>query len=386
MSIKKWTIIDGDSNTHVDQLLLRPVDVGGPAQGYSVAKHTLKGGLRENVAAVRVDNGTLAFELLATRGMGIWKAWIGDEEIGWQSPIAGPVHPSFVPLAEPSGLGWLDGFDELLVRCGLESNGAPEFNDQGKLVYGLHGRIANRPAERVEIEIDNESGELKVTGDVTETRFLFRRLRLRSATSTRVGETVIRIRDELINESDQPTTVQMLYHVNFGTPLLETGSRFVAPVAELAPRDPRAAEGLDQWSTYGDAEAGYAEQVYFMKLATDADGRSFAALRNAAGTRAVLLRFSTDQLPCFTLWKNTAGRADGYVTGLEPGTNFPNVKSYEQQQNRVVSLEPGQTYPIDLEMEVVADANRVAELDELAKQIQPGDPTIHRQPQPGWSV
>ena len=38
-------------------------------------------------------------------------------------------------MGEPSGLGWLDGFDELLVRCGLESNGAPEFDADGRVVY-----------------------------------------------------------------------------------------------------------------------------------------------------------------------------------------------------------------------------------------------------------
>ena len=46
-----------------------------------------------------------------------------------KSPVRGPVHPSFVPLFDPSGLGWLEGFDELLCRCGLESNGAPDFDE-----------------------------------------------------------------------------------------------------------------------------------------------------------------------------------------------------------------------------------------------------------------
>ena len=55
------------------------------------------------------------------------------EAIGWKSPIAGPVHPSLVSLGEPSGLGWLDGFDEFIVRCGLESNGAPDFDANHKL-------------------------------------------------------------------------------------------------------------------------------------------------------------------------------------------------------------------------------------------------------------
>ena len=60
------------------------------------------------------------------------------------------------------------------------------------------------------------------------------------------------------------------------------------------------------------------------------DGRTMAMLRNHAGDKGVLLRFRTDQLPAFTLWKNTAGLRDGYVTGLEPATNYPNPLPFEQ--------------------------------------------------------
>ena len=38
------------------------------------------------------------------------------------------MHPRWVPLSEPSGIGWLDGFDELVARCGLFSHGAPDFD------------------------------------------------------------------------------------------------------------------------------------------------------------------------------------------------------------------------------------------------------------------
>ena len=92
-----------------------PPDFG--AQGlWNVEHATLRGGLREGVELVIVDNGKIKVAICPTRGMSIWKAWCGEMEIGWQSPVRGPVHPHFVDLGEPSGLGWLDGFDELLVR------------------------------------------------------------------------------------------------------------------------------------------------------------------------------------------------------------------------------------------------------------------------------
>jgi len=76
------------------------------------------------------------------------------------SPVRGPVHPAFVPLWEPSGLGCLSGFDEVVVRCGLESNGSAVFDGDGKIVHSAHGRIAKTPDHKVEVTIDCDSGEI----------------------------------------------------------------------------------------------------------------------------------------------------------------------------------------------------------------------------------
>jgi galactose mutarotase-like enzyme len=378
MATQKWTVVDAATNTYLDQLTITPGDVGGAAQGYSVEKRRLQGGLREGVDSIRIDNGVVGVEVLPTRGMGIWKAWMGEEEIGWQSPIAGPVHPQFVPLADPSGLGWLEGFDELLVRCGLESNGAPEFDEQGNLRYGLHGRIANRPAQRVEIEIDDETGEVCVVGEVEEARFLFHHLQLRSTVSLRPGEQVIRVRDEITNLSRTDGEYELLYHINFGRPLLEAGSRVVAPIASVAPRDARAIEGIGTWDTYAAPEPGYAEQVYFLLLLAGDDGKTQALLKNAAGDRGVSVHFNHHQLPCFTLWKNTAAVEDGYVTGLEPGTNFPNTRTQEHQAGRVCNLPPQGSRSYELEIEIHASAADIANAEAAIQQLQ-GDtkPAVH---------
>ena len=107
--------------------------------------------------------------------------------LGWQSPVKGPVHPAFfVPLSEP--LGFLQGFDEFLCRCGLESNEAPEFDAQGRLRDGLHGKIANLPADQVQVAIDGDSGEITVSGTVDEAGPFGVKLRLHTSISTHVGE------------------------------------------------------------------------------------------------------------------------------------------------------------------------------------------------------
>jgi galactose mutarotase-like enzyme len=355
-------------------------------QGYSVRHRTLDSGLSEGVETVEIDNGALRFVVVPTRGMGLWKAWLGDLEIGWNSPVKGPVHPQFVPLADPGGLGWLEGFDELMCRCGLENNGAPDLGPGGFFKYPLHGRIANRPAHHVEVTTDDETGEISLKGVVDETRFLFQKLRLTSTYQTRVGQSGLRIIDEVTNLSGNPAEMQLLYHVNFGPPILDPGAKVVAPVKTVMPRDARAAEGIAAWDSYANEQAGFSEQVYFFELLADSAGMTRVLLKNAHATQGVGLRYSKTQLPYFTLWKNTPMAADGYVTGLEPGTNFPNPRSFEGEQGRVVKLAPGASAKFEVDLDIYADAKGVAAAETaIAKLAGGAKPKVFNTPQAGWT-
>jgi hypothetical protein len=391
MAEKRFSLIARATSSHGIQAPsaattdITPEQVGGSAKGYRVTKRTYRGGLSEGVDAIEVDNGKLAFEIVPTRGMGIRWARQDKFEFKWDSPVPGPVHPQFVPVAESSGLGWLDGFDELLARCGLESNGAPEFDDQGRVKYPLHGRIANKPAESVEAVINDQTGEIQLLGRVAEVRFHFFKLWLQTTIATKPDESVIRIRDEITNASDSPTTFQMLYHVNYGHPLLDAGSRVIAPVKTVVPRNANAAKGIQSWDSYSAPEPGVEEQVYFFALNAAVDGKTQALLRNAHGTHGASLVFNVQQLPCFSLWKNTTGLKDGYVTGLEPGTNFPNPRSYETQQGRVVSLQPGGKAALEIELHFHTTKEQVQSAERAIAAIQ-GDkqPQVFDTPQEGW--
>ncbi|MEE3263134.1 MAG: DUF4432 family protein, partial [Candidatus Latescibacterota bacterium] len=133
--------------------------------GASIRKRALRGGYCDGVDIVEVDNGEFSYTILPTRGMGIWRGRYHDLDVGWQAPVPGPVHPGFVNLQDRGGLGWLTGFDEVIVRCGLDSNGAPGtdvvLNNNGvpsEVELTLHGRIANTPASRVEVRIEKSEG------------------------------------------------------------------------------------------------------------------------------------------------------------------------------------------------------------------------------------
>lgn len=376
-------VLTGDATQDTESLILSDTDAGGAK--FSVVKRGLHGGLRGGMEIVEVDNGRMRFWLLPERGMGIWKAWLDGIEIGWHSPVRGPVHPQFVATHEESGLGWLAGFDELLCRCGLQSNGAAEFDALGKLKYPLHGKIANLPAHRVEAGMANDT--IQVAGWVDESRFKSQRLELATSVTTRLNSSEILIHDTVTNLSGTPGEFQLLYHINFGAPFLEAGAQVFAPVKTLVPRTPRAEQGVANWARFSAPDSGFEEQVYFMELLGDAAGRTQVLLKNAAGNLAVSMHFDLEQLPCFTLWKNTASVQEGYVTGLEPGTNFPNPRSYEQAQGRVVTLQAGESRQFEVRMEFHTDAASVVAAQQKIAQLQGAWPAkIHAAMQTGWTA
>jgi len=381
-----WTLTDTARDLHLDEFTITAAELG-QAGSFGIRKRTLHGGLREGVDVVELDNGLLRATIVPTRGMGLWRVAAGELFLGWQSPVAGPVHPHWVPVWEPSGIGWLSGFDELLVRCGLTSNGAPQFDDQGRLQYPLHGQIANLPAWHVEASYDAATHTLSVTGVVDEARLFGHKLRLRTTYSARLKQPHLNIVDEVTNLSAEPSDMQLLYHINFGAPLATPGARARLPVETLAPRDAHSASDVDTWHTYAPPQAGWGEFAHFAELLTDRDGRTRAMLVAADGARGASVVFSRRQLPCFTLWKSQRLPADGYVTGLEPGTNYPNTRAFEQSQGRVVKLEPGQTRRFELELCAHLSEESVCRASHEVERLSSGvEPTIHRKPMPGWSA
>lgn len=359
----------------------------GESAGWSVKTYTLRGGLQEGVDVVEINNGKLTFAVLPTRGMGIWKGKCGDINLGWNSPVKDPVNPAFVNQLERGGIGWLKGFNEWIVRCGLNSMGAPctdtvldYSGNEFDVSLTLHGNIANIPARAVSLEVTDEAIILK--GEVDETMMFGPALRLNTEIRTELGSGKLTIIDTVTNIGGNPTEHELLYHINYGESLLEEGSRMVAPFKQVAPRDPRAAEGIKTFDTYGAPEVGFVEQAYLYELAGKRGSReTMAMLRNAAGDQASLLRFSLKDFPCFTLWKNTAGKADGYVTGLEPSTNYPNSRKYEREKGRVITLAGGESRTTTLEIDNLDTKKAIKAAEAEIKTTQKtAKGTVHQQP------
>ncbi|UCF35819.1 MAG: aldose 1-epimerase family protein [Acidobacteriota bacterium] len=343
----------------------------------------LKGGKQQGVDLITLNNGEIECRICPTRGMGLIDAWRGPVRLGWDSPVGEIVHPSFVNLESRGGLGWLEGFNEWVVRCGLESAGAPgrdrfitNQGDEAEMNLTLHGKIANIPASEVEILVQCAPPyRIRVIGRVFEWMLFGPKLELRTEVWTTPGSNILHLEDTVTNRGSHNQEFQLIYHCNHGTPLLEDGARFLAPVQRVFPINPHAARKVDRYDLFEAARTGFVEEVYCLEPIGDSEGKTTVMLRNHKGNRAAAMRYRVSELPCLTLWKNTAAEEDGYVAGLEPGTGFPYNRSIERRFGRVPILAGGESRSFRIDFLLLDSTSEVDETARLISAVQKGRKT-----------
>jgi hypothetical protein len=348
------------------------------AAQWSVTKTVLEGGKQEGVELLTLDNGKLKITVIPTRGMGVFDIRMGNLRLGWDSPVKEVVHPSHIDLESRGGLGWLEGFNEWMVRCGLEFAGHPgtdEFinNTGGTAILDLtlHGKIQNIPASSYEISVDTEPPHrIRISGTVYEKFFNGPKLKLVTEISTVPGADTFQISDKLTNEGSFPQEFQLIYHGNYGSSILEEGSMVYAPTKSVTPMNEHAGKAIANWRTYKGPTPGFIEEVYLLEPLSDANSSSLALLTNAAGDQATSIRWNVTELPYLTVWKNTASQEDGYVTGIEPATSYPFNRKVERKYGRVPRISPGDTRSFTLNFGIHLGKESVDELIAEATQMQ----------------
>ncbi|MDA1013065.1 MAG: aldose 1-epimerase family protein [Planctomycetota bacterium] len=384
-------VTDTKSNLNLPEFLVKgsTVTPDCPCE-WSIRKITLRGGKQAGSELIIVDNGKTTITLIPTRGMGLLSVVAGDLTLGWESPVKEIVHPKFINLQTRGGLGWLEGFNEWMCRCGLENNGQAgedkfinNVGDEATMQLTLHGKIANIPASRVEIVVDRKSPyTIRVHGRVDEKMFYGPKLELLTELATQPDASTFRISDVVTNKGAQPQEFEMLYHANYGRGLLEAGATLVVPAKQVTPFNANAARDVDTFDTYRGPTLGYIEQVYALRLYGDKQDRTTVLLQNKKQDRGVSMSWSLKQLPYLTQWKNTAAVQDGYVTGLEPGTNFPYNRSVERKFGRVPKLAAGASYAMAVDFGLHVGEGAVKSVQARIKAIQSGrKTTVDQEPQ-----
>lgn len=342
--------------------------LGSISQLGGLKRYRLVGGRADGVEAVDIKTGAgLSYTVLPGRGMDI--AWTDYQS----TPISymSATGVSAGAYYEAEGMEWLRNFFAgLLTTCGLSNVGGPCEDTHpviGGRKYGLHGRITNIPATNIctkEAWVDGRY-EMSVSGKMTESIVHGEVLSLTRTITSVLGKNLIRIHDEIENEGNVETPVQVLYHMNLGYPVLSENARLLVAPASVKGASDLAQEEIDKRDTFHAPVLGTVERCYFYQTKTNADGKTCVALINDELQLAVVFRYNPAQLPCLTEWKML--NEGVYVLGVEPGNSYPIGRVNAKEQGLLETLKVGEVKTIDLEVEVVAG---IEEIEKVEREIQ----------------
>lgn len=338
--------------------------VGNVNQIASARHSVLADGRAKGIAAIDFDTGAgLRFTVLPDRGLDISAASYKGANLVYLTPN-GEVHPAFY---EPEGLGWLRTFfGGLLTTCGLTYMGAP--GRDGDQDLGLHGRYATIPARQVcdRSRWEGDDYILEASGVMEECELFGDKLRLTRTISTRAGAQSLVIHDVVENFGYRPAPFTILYHINFGFPLLDAGSRAVVSASKSIPFNERSAADMAAMLAFSDPVPGYEEQNFSHHMATDPEGWAYAALINPDlhGGLGAYIKFDGRALPYLNEWK-MMGEGD-YVAALEPCNAPCENRAALRAKGLLPFLAAGATQELRVEIGVLEGEAEIARLEQRA--------------------
>ena len=315
-------------------------------------------GKAKGVSTLRVRTAPgLEFWVVPDRGMDIFEASFQGKSLCWHSP-AGMVHPAYY---SDQGSKWLKSFPGgLLATCGLTTAGAPS-EDNGQSL-GLHGSISNTPAESFHWS-EHWHGDdclLSVSGKVREASVFGSNLLLERTISTSLASASFSLHDVVENQGVHESPLMVLYHFNFGFPLLTERSRIYAPSQAVEPGTPSAASSQESWNHFEPPQVEVDERVYFHRMQPGPDGKVTVVLVSDSGQLdfGVALSYQTETLPELIQWKMTG--ANHFVLGLEPANCRTLGRKAERERGTLQTLAPGERREFHVEFRVLNGAEEVA--------------------------
>jgi hypothetical protein len=323
--------------------------IGNITQTGYCRHYSLTDGWGRGMRAADINTGGgLQYTVLPDRCLDISLASYKGVNLVYQT-CNGETNPAFY---EPQGIGWLHTFAAgLLTTCGLTHLGPPCTDDGEQL--GLHGRVSTIPSRQFADLSDWEGNEYRYkVKAIIEEGFLFgNKLRLEREISSLQGHNELTITDHITNFGNRPSPYTILYHMNFGYPLLSEDAELIIDPLKTVTRDADAAAGIKNFRTFIKPELNFREQVFFHTLKGTLNGDAIVTVKNKKIGIAVNIGININQLPVLAQWK-MMGWGE-YVLGIEP-SNVPVMsRKTLRENNELPLLQPDEKKTNVIRIEVV---------------------------------
>ena len=331
---------------------------------------TLGDGVERGIRMLEFRTGSgLRFTALVDRALDIADCDFRGQAIGWHSP-SGFRHPGLHDYEGEQGLGWARSFSGLLLTCGLDhilgrdEVSADTYNYPGKksVVHSLHGRIGTIPARLTGYgeAWDGDRCVLWAEAIVQQATVFGEDLHLLRRIEADVGGNEIRLSDRVVNHGFNRTPHMYFYHINVSHPLLDEGSRYLAPIKDVVWAG-HAGERYEAqqvgYRTMPAPQLGFSEQVWQHEMAANAAGEVPVAVVNDRLGLGFEVVTRKDQLPCAYQWQNF--QAGQYALGIEPSTHHVLGNLAARERGEMIWLEHGESRSYDAVFRVLDGADEI---------------------------
>ena len=322
----------------------------------------LQGGRSKGVEIARFWTGSgLEFDVNLSRGMGIGAFRYKGMPLGWISPT-GDVNPGYY---EPRGGGMDRSYaGGLMHNSGLRQVGAP-CEDEGEEL-GLHGRIANLPSDNVCADgyWEGEDYIISLSGKVKEVSALGENLILRRKVTTKLGSCEVLLEDSVENAGPNPSPHMILYHTNFGFPLIDGGTRLVIPSKKVVSAADGKAVEESVYGVYKEPDANAGAQIYFHETVS-IDGWSGYVVANDSLTLGIRVRYEKKNLSELINWVDL--ETGHYVVEVGPSNCKCFGRKSEKEAGTLQFLAPGEIREYKVSFKVLEGSDKLREAEEEMK-------------------
>lgn len=333
---------------------------------------TLGDGVERGIRMLEFRTGSgLRFTVLVDRAMDIAECAHNGRAIGWHSP-AGFRHPGLHEYEGEGGLAWARSFSGLMVTCGLDHilfmNEVPaetyHYSPKQTVSHSLHGRIGTIPARLTGYgeSWDGDSCTLWAEGIVQQSAVFGEDLHLIRRIEADVGGNEIRLTDRVVNHGFYTTPHMYCYHINVGHPVLDKGSRYLAPIRDVVWAAHADAANYQRqgvgYRTLPPPQMDFHEQVWQHEMGADAEGKVPVALVNDRLEFGFEVTTSKAQFPCQYEWQNL--QAGQYALGIEPSTHHVLGNNAARERGEMIWLNHGDERRYDSIFRVLDGAEAIA--------------------------